>query len=226
MSEPPDFCSIVLCGGRSSRMGRDKATLPYDGQTMLERIVGVLASLPSCRTIILVAADDQTIPRSIVEESTGRIILTRDRLPNRGPLEGFAAGLLKVAELNPTVTSGPYFLTSCDVPQLQAAFVQAVVQSLTDGLEAAVPYDEKRPQPLVAAYDVSVLATVLNLLDQGRQSMRALLEVLRVRNIPVESLRSIDPGLLSLQNMNAPDDYASAVRPNPKSCLVRAKMRG
>jgi molybdopterin-guanine dinucleotide biosynthesis protein A len=75
------------------------------------------------------------------------------------------------------------------------------------------------PQPLAAAYDVSVLATVLNLLDQGRQSMRALLEVIRVRHIPVESLRSIDsvdPGLLSLQNMNTPEDFAAAVRPNPK----------
>lgn len=183
---------------------------------MLESVVGVLASLPSCRTIIVVAAENQEIPRSLVAESTGRIILTRDRIPNRGPLEGFAAGLLKVAELNPTVTSGPCFLTSCDVPQLQAAFVQAVVRSLTDGLEAAVPNDEKYPQPLAAAYDVSLLATVLNLLEQGRQSMKALLEVIRIRHIPVESLRSIDPSLLSLQNINTPEDFAAAVRPNPE----------
>jgi molybdopterin-guanine dinucleotide biosynthesis protein A len=77
---------IVLCGGKSSRMGTSKALLPFGSETMLQRVVRLLGEVVA--PIVVVAAVDQALPA--LPQGT---IVTRDEHEGRGPLEGLRAGL-------------------------------------------------------------------------------------------------------------------------------------
>ena len=78
--------AIVLCGGKSTRMGTAKALLPFGPETMLQRVVRLLADVVS--PIVVVAAVDQPLP-----DLPRQVIITRDEQEARGPLEGLRAGL-------------------------------------------------------------------------------------------------------------------------------------
>lgn len=78
----------MLCGGRSTRMGRDKATLPFGDECMLQRVVRLLTEVVDPGHMVVVAASRQTLP-SLPQG----ICITRDEHEARGPLEGLAAGL-------------------------------------------------------------------------------------------------------------------------------------
>src|SRR6202789_1895842 len=77
---------IVLCGGKSTRMGAPKATLPFGPETMLQRVVRLLSGVVSA--IVAVAAREQVLP-----ELPEDVIVTRDEREAKGPLEGLRAGL-------------------------------------------------------------------------------------------------------------------------------------
>ena len=100
---------IVLCGGKSTRMGVAKATLPFGPETMLQRVVRLLGTIVS--PIVAVAARDQELPALPAD-----VIVTRDEREARGPLEGLRAGLKAL----PASVDAAY-VTSCDVPLLVPA---------------------------------------------------------------------------------------------------------
>ena len=80
--------AVILCGGQSSRMGRDKATLPFGPELMLQRVIRIIAGVVESTAIVIVAAPDQILP-----DLPKNVIVTRDEHPGRGPLEGLAGGL-------------------------------------------------------------------------------------------------------------------------------------
>ncbi len=85
--------AIVLCGGQSTRMGSSKAMLPFGPERMLQRVVRLVGEAVPRENIVVVAAEGQELP-----PLPGEIVVTRDRRPNRGPLEGLACGLAALAE--------------------------------------------------------------------------------------------------------------------------------
>src|SRR5262245_64236372 len=102
---------IVLCGGRSTRMGSSKALLPFGPELMLQRVVRLLSQVVS--PIVVVAAPGQEIPPLPAD-----VILTRDEREGRGPLEGLLAGLTAIAP-----HADAAYATSCDVPLLVSGVV-------------------------------------------------------------------------------------------------------
>src|SRR5437870_5114125 len=102
---------IVLCGGQSTRMGRPKAWLPFAGELMLQRVVRLLGT--AVQPIVVVAAPEQDVPPLPPE-----VNIVRDDERGRGPLQGLAAGLSALAGQVDAA-----YLSSCDVPFLQPAFV-------------------------------------------------------------------------------------------------------
>ena len=80
--------AIILAGGQSKRMGRAKADLMLHGKPFLGHVVETLAGVVGATNVVVVRAADQLLP-------TGPkgVVITADRVPGRGPLEGFAAGL-------------------------------------------------------------------------------------------------------------------------------------
>lgn len=193
--------AIVLCGGRSSRMGSSKAMLPFGPERMLQRVTRLVGEAVPRENIVVVAAEGQALP-PLPEE----IAVTHDRHPNRGPLEGLACGLAALADRADAV-----FATSCDVPLLVPAFVERMFELLGEH-DIAVPQEEKFHHPLAAIYRTSVLPQVEQLLTADRLRQGLLFEQCPTRKVAVDELLTADPKLNSLRNVNEPSDYASALQ--------------
>lgn len=193
---------IVLCGGRSSRMGVPKYTLPFGPETMLARVVRLVASV--VEPIVVVAAPEQQVPPLDVSA-----IVARDRREGRGPLEGLAAGLAAL----PVGVEAAY-VTSCDVPLLAPALVTRMCE-WAEGYDAAVPVERAGDRvfhhPLAAVYRAGVAVAVESLLAADRLRPVYLYEAVRTRLVEVDELRAIDPELATLANLNRPADYLAAL---------------
>lgn len=191
---------IVLAGGRSTRMGRPKATLDWHGKTLVEHVAAVTAAAVD-GPVVVVGAPGQELPAL-----PKGILVTRDARPGRGPLEGLAAGLRAVGEV-----AGAAFVTAIDTPLLTPAFIRLVCDALDAGSDAAIPLSGTRMHPLAACYRTSILPLVEKHLAADRLRATDLVASLRVRFVPEEELRRVDPELASLRNLNTPDEYAEAL---------------
>ncbi|MEC9003789.1 MAG: molybdenum cofactor guanylyltransferase [Planctomycetota bacterium] len=189
---------IVLCGGHSRRMGSSKALLPFGDETMLQRVLRLLA--PVVGPLVVVAARDQQLP-----ELPSEVEITWDEEPDRGPLQGIHAGLRALRE-----TAEAAYITSCDVPLLVPAFVETLIKSL-DHHQVVVPVDSRFHHPLAAVYRVDLWSQASELLEADQRRPLFLLEQADTLRIPVEQLQAVDPDLLTLQNINHPRDYLAAL---------------
>jgi len=201
MSVPP--AGIVLCGGKSSRMGRPKASLPFGPELMLQRVVRILSAVVS--PIVVVAARDQELP-----PLSGDLLLARDEREGRGPLEGLSAGMKELSRHGFSADLAIY-ATSCDVPLLAPDFIRQVLAALGPH-QAAVPVEERFFHSLAAAYRLAVLPEIEALLATNQLRPAFLFDRVSTFHIPVEMLRVADPELRSLQNCNQPDDYLAALK--------------
>jgi molybdopterin-guanine dinucleotide biosynthesis protein A len=193
------LAGIVLCGGRSSRMGRPKASLPFGNEVMLARVVRLLRSVVD--PVIVVAAAGQQLP----ELATDTVVV-RDRRDYRGPLEGICRGLMAVAG-----HADAAFATACDAPLLVPAFVERV-RTLLGNHDVAVPVDGKYHHPLAAIYRPRVVPEIEQLLDHDQLRPVYLYDRVDTRRVPVEVLREVDPELLTLRNVNTPEEYDDMLR--------------
>ena len=186
-------------------MGRPKSTLEWHGSTLLARVSGLLARTLA-GPIVVVRAPHQALPPLPLD-----IEVTEDAREARGPLEGIAAGFRAVGS-----RATAAYVSSVDAPLLQPAFVRRVVALLEDGLDAAVPRVEGRVHPLAAAYRVSLLPVVEELLETGHPRARDLLDEIPARFLDEDDLladrevRACDPALDSLRNLNTLADYEEA----------------
>jgi molybdenum cofactor guanylyltransferase len=189
---------IVLCGGKSTRMGTPKATLPFGPETMLQRVVRLLGSVVD--PIVVVAALQQALP-----ELPDGVIVARDERQERGPLEGLRAGL---KALPGSVDSA--YVTSCDVPLLVPGFVTRMIERLGD-YDIAVMEIEGFPHPLSAVYRLTTLPQVEALLERDKLRPVFLFDAVRTRRVRPEEMTSVDPQLRTLRNLNTRDDYRAAL---------------
>jgi molybdenum cofactor guanylyltransferase len=192
--------AIILCGGKSTRMGRDKATLPFGPELMLQRVVRLLSAMVPIDSMVVVAAVNQSLP-----PLPGGVALAHDERPERGPLEGLAAGFNTIGNRVDAI-----YATSCDVPLLVPAFVERMFE-LLGAYNIAVPCDGEFHHPLAAVYRPAVLPKIKNLLAANRLRPRFLFDEVRTREVLVEELRDVDPGLSTLRNLNQPEDYFAAL---------------
>jgi molybdopterin-guanine dinucleotide biosynthesis protein A len=186
-------------------MEQPKASLEWHGSTLLAHVAGLLARTLE-GPLVVVRAADQTLPPlpPLVE-------IAVDARDGGGPLEGIAAGLRAVERRTPVV-----FVSAVDVPLLQPAFVRRVLQLLDDDAEAAVPRVGSHIHPLTAAYRVSLLPIVEELLAGGGAPVLDLLARVATRFLDEADLladrevRARDPALDSLRNLNTPAEYDEA----------------
>jgi molybdopterin-guanine dinucleotide biosynthesis protein A len=193
--------AIILCGGKSARMGHDKAWLPFGpNEVMLQRVVRLLGEAITFERIVCVASADQVLPRL-----PERVSVACDRDPDCGPLAGLATGVAAIAGRADAV-----FVTGCDVPLLVPALVSRMFECLGEH-ELAVPDDGHYVHPLAAVYRTRVLPIVESLLASGERSLMSVIERCHTARVDSESLRGIDPELSSLANCNTPEDYRRAL---------------
>ena len=208
---------IVLAGGRSTRMGRPKASLEWHGSTLLHRVTGIVARAVD-GPVVVVRAPAQELP-----SLPPGVRVVEDAHEGRGPLEGLAAGLTALAG-----DAELAYVSSTDVPLLHPAFVAAVLAAAErDDVDVALPVAQGFKQPLAAAYRTSLLADVEELIVSDRMRPAFLFERCRVRELDESDLlrdarlARADPDLLSLRNLNNPAQYEEArARPEPDRLMA------
>lgn len=167
---------------------------------MLQRIVRLLSEVIAPATIVVVSACGQVLP-----SLPSAVTVTQDEHPERGPLEGMAAGLKAIRSDVDAV-----YVTSCDVPLLVPNFVRSMFDKLQES-DVAVPWDGQHHHPLSAVYRPRVLSTILTLLAAERLRLRDLFPLVKTNEVAVESLMSADATLATLKNVNRAEDYQSAL---------------
>jgi molybdopterin-guanine dinucleotide biosynthesis protein A len=176
--------------------GHPKALLPFGPETMLQRVVRLLAT--SCRR------SSSSRGRSAAASTAAGVIVTRDEQEGRGPLEGLRAGLKAL----PADIDAAY-VTSCDVPLLEPAFVREMLD-LADGYDVAVMEIDGFPHPLSAVYRQAVLSHVEELLATDRLRPVFLFDRVKTRRVRPDEITA-DPELRTLRNLNTRKDYEQAL---------------
>jgi molybdenum cofactor guanylyltransferase len=180
-------------------MGQPKAWLPCAGEPMLARVVRIVGQVVSTR--VVVAAPGQDLPPLPAD-----VMIARDEVEGRGPLQGLAAGL---AALQGRVDAA--YLSSCDVPFLLPGFVNRLIDLIGEN-SICVPFVDGFPQPLAALYRLDVLGAVRDLLAADRSGPTLLISAVPTRIVEASELIDVDPTLQSLRNLNTPAAYEAALR--------------
>jgi molybdenum cofactor guanylyltransferase len=195
---------IILAGGRSTRMGKDKALLPLPGPagtqqrtTFVEHLSSTLATC--CPEILLVARDTAQAVQYASMLPDNIHILT-DNLPGVGPLMGLYSGLRAMRS-----SSSHALVVAVDMPFVQPALISFLLSQPPPN-SLRVPVVQNAAQVLLAIYPRTVLPLIEELLQKGRGDPRSLLEVAPVQYIEEAQLRLFDPQLRSFVNVNTPDE--------------------
>lgn len=190
-----DAAAVILTGGKSSRMGRPKALLPFDDEPLIAHIVRRLGRVFA--ETVVVAAPDQELPPLPV-------LLVRDQVAYQGPVSGIYHGL-KAA------TRDVCFVTSCDAPFLNLELISQLLSQIADW-DVVVPFWQERFQPLHAVYRTKVAPLLKDQLERGELRPISLYGKVRTREFREDEIRRLDPEGFSLLNMNSPADYDAALQ--------------
>ena len=188
---------IILAGGKSSRMGTNKALLTIEGKTVIERIVDQL---------------DQIVDEIIVvtnhfhDYEFLQLPMVEDKWKEMGPLAGIEAGL------NASTTERN-LIVACDMPFISIELGKYLL-TLLDQYQAAVPEISGQLHPLFAAYRKDTLKAVSKSLNENQLRIRQLLHTIHVKIIKNELLDSLGISTEEIYffNMNHPDEYHKAIK--------------
>ena len=188
--------AVIMAGGKSSRMGQDKALLPVDGRPRLsvlaERWLGVFDGL-------MISADTRERFAGL-DLSGARIV--EDVRPGAGPMAGLEAVMT-------AVPADRYFLTAVDLPFGDPALAVELAGRMGDADTCLIQRTGRGWEPLFALYGRSCLPTISAALDQGKRSFyRGLLPFVTVQKVPEESLPDFRLDRLLL-NTNTPEEWKS-----------------
>jgi molybdopterin-guanine dinucleotide biosynthesis protein A len=187
----PEMYGLVLAGGRSTRMQRDKAVLEYDGVPQLVRAMGLLTPLVA-RAFVSVRADQPVDPQRAAH---ARIT---DLQPGLGPIGGIQAAL----HAHPQAA---WLVLACDLPFLRAPTLEYLI-SQRDPRRIATAFrssTDALPEPLCAIYEPAALGPIAEWIARQQRCPRAFLA-------QADALLLDLPEPHALDNINTPADYAAA----------------
>jgi len=196
-SAPPRLTGLILAGGHSRRMGRDKATLEFEGEPLLARVARLLAS--ACDEIMVASGDGKRL-------AAFGLTQVRDAVPDAGPLGGLVAGLEHAS--HPLVAA-----VAVDMPFASAPLLRALADE-RDTEDAVVPVSDRRPQPLHAVYARESAEPLRRCLADGTFALKDALTALRVRFVEEAHWRESDPSGRFARNLNVPEDLGNATPPS------------
>jgi molybdopterin-guanine dinucleotide biosynthesis protein A len=180
---------FVVAGGRSLRMGRDKALLPWGGTDLLGHAVARLRAVTG-DVRILCGPEKRYLDRGLPVEV--------DPVREAGPLAGVLAGLL-------AVPGRPGLFLAVDLPRVPVALLARLVGGAR-AVDAIVPVSPRGPEPLCAAYGPGCLEPIRRRLSAGDYRMTAFWPDVRVREVGVAELAAFGDPVELFRNLNTPQD--------------------
>lgn len=196
---------IILAGGKSERMGFDKAFLKYEGISFIDRISNEMLNI-SDDLIISIGNKNQDIFNSFANDKAIRLVSDDPNYRISNPMSGILSSLKE--------TRNPYAaILPCDSPRVRSKVIDYLFQ-IASNHSAAVPiWDTQMIEPLCAVYrtEDAMMAGVSAIQDNkiGPKYMISYLD--NVQYVNVSRLRRFDPQLDSLQNINSRNDYQKLV---------------
>lgn len=183
----------VMAGGQSRRLGRDKALLVVNGETLLARALRIVAE---------VTTEQLVIGPPERREQAPDVRVLADELPGSGPLGGIYTAL--------RAASHDYLLVvACDMPFLNRDLLRYLL-SLADAYDVVLPRVDGRGEQLHAVYARSCIEPIAAQLQSGDFKIDRFFARVRVRTVDEDELRRHDPSLRSFRNVNTPEDWAEA----------------
>jgi molybdenum cofactor guanylyltransferase len=183
--------AAIMAGGKSRRMGRDKAWLDLgDGRPIVRRVIDVARQVAD--ETFLVANDERFFALGLP--------VVPDRFPDGGVLGAIATGLAAAAHDRVVVVA-------CDMPFLQADVLRFLIERC-DGWDAVVPKVGEELETLHAVYTRACVAPIERALAAGGRRVTSFFADVRVRTIGEADLRDLDPDLRSVTNVNTPEELA------------------
>ena len=181
----------VLVGGASSRMGRDKARVEWNGSPLVKRVVDALGSCVS--RVRLVTRPDAEPPLDLP--------CIEDMRSERAPIVGLQAALS-------ACETSAVLIAACDLPEINPRLVLALLAlvPVQGGFDIVAPLGPNGHEPLLAAYRPQLLPEIERRIEAGELSLQSLLREVNTFEIPEAVLRELDPELRSLRNVNRPED--------------------
>jgi molybdenum cofactor guanylyltransferase len=188
---------IVFSGGQATRLGGvNKALLEVGGRPIIERITDALGSLVSERLALV---------RERAEPLGYGLRMVTDPEPDAGVLRALGNGL--------AAASGEVCLVvACDMPFVSRSLFERALRHLADdAADVVIPRDSHGLQPMHAVYRREpVLAAVRQAIDRGEYRMNSYFHAVRVAQLEIDELRSLDPNLRAFTNVNTPEDLQLA----------------
>ena len=187
--------AAIIAGGEARRLGgRPKGTLAVGSTTIIERQIAVVREITA--DVVIIANHRDAYTRYGVP-------VVEDVIPGAGALGGLYTALV-------TAGGDPVLAIACDMPFLQAAFLEHVLAA-SQKVDVAIPRTRHGYEPLCAAYARRCADRMRQQIDAGIYSIQDVLPYLRVRAIEPREIAPFDADGLLFFNVNTPDDYARAV---------------
>ncbi len=190
--ELPELTVALQAGGKSSRMGRDKSFVPFQGRPMIEWVMERVAGLGR-ETILVTNKPDEYAQLGLP--------MVGDILPDKGPLGGIYTAIERA--------SLPHVLiVACDMPWLNRPLLNHMI-SLRNEADVIVPRWDRFPEPLHAVYSKHCLGPIKKRLAADQLKITGFFGQVDVRFVDRDEIARFDPVGRSFANINTPDDLAS-----------------
>ncbi|WP_461374373.1 formate dehydrogenase accessory sulfurtransferase FdhD, partial [Candidatus Aquicultor sp.] len=188
-----NMTAIILAGGKSSRMGRDKSLVEFGGEPLLARAVRVLNELFG----EVVVVTNQDVP---FELNGARVV--RDEVPHQGPLRGISAGLKASSHEN-------NFVIAVDMPFISADSI-TYLAGFTGEADVVVPRTANGLEPLFAFYNKRSLPAIEEALAQGERKIISMFPQVNVRTVEQDEMVGLKGADTTFLNVNTERDLKDA----------------
>ena len=199
MSNSQRITGIILAGGKSSRLGRDKASVDVGGQRIIDRVIGALQS--SCDEVLIIGdrperQNELSLPKCIQYRS--------DDLKGRGSIGGLYTGL----KASDTLWS---LVVACDMPFISRELIRFMLSIISKNrCDAIVPIINGRYQPTHALYNSTCIPFIEKNISSGNFRMDSYFDEIYLDEISEDVINSIKGAELSFFNVNTEDDLFTA----------------
>lgn len=198
MMHKKQVSGVVLAGGMSRRLGRNKAVEPIEGEPLIRRVIGRLSKVTD-ETVVVV--NDRRRANELPLPESSRVVM--DAFPDGGSLGGIYTGLK--ASMN-----GWAAVVACDMPFINAALFTRMLD-IRDGFDVVVPVLDGRPEPTHALYSKVCLPNMQRRLQADDLKIARFFGEVRVNYVHQDEVERLDHDLLSFFNVNTQDDLDRAL---------------
>ena len=194
---------IILCGGKSSRMGQDKGSMIIQDKPMIKHILTTLNH--QITEAVIVLNDSERIARYCEfinpEDYSYKITFAEDKIKNKGPMPGIMTGL---GEIN----SDYALILPCDSPYVSSNYINTIFREIDNEHQAIVPYHDpenklKTSEPLHSIYNKNIIPEIEDLISNDVLHIKGLIEKIDAKFVLIDN-KKIEKK--EFRNLNRPED--------------------